>query len=251
MSIKTITSVANPLVKQVVSLHDKKGRAAHGQCIVEGKRAILTCLAGKMKPVLLFVTQRAQAAVSELSSVVEVIEVYDSVMRKISPSSTPSGLLAVFEIPQQPEFSELSAGLVLVQLQDPGNVGTLIRTSAALQRRSIVCVEGVDPWSPKVIQASAGTIGMMSVFEMSWEILLAQKKQLRLCALVVHGGRQPSDIDIHNSLLIVGSEGHGLPEKSVAACEDLMTLPMPGGTESLNAAVAGSIALYLAYRQGN
>jgi TrmH family RNA methyltransferase len=102
-----------------------------------------------------------------------------------------------------------------------------------------------------VIQASAGTIASVKLFQLSWQELVktAHEKNLSLCALVVSGGKPPSAINFSNSLLVIGNEAHGLSASMQHDCDQLMTIPMPGGTESLNAAVAGSIVLYLAYQQ--
>lgn len=241
--MQTITSLDNPLIKRVMQLHEKKGRKEHQQCIVEGIRACETFFENNMRLYHIFVTQEMLTKVHPKAPQHKIVIVAERVMNKISTATTPSGMVAVFSIPQ-PETHDLQPGLVLAQMQDPGNVGTLIRTAAALKKRSIVMVEGVEPWSPKVIQASAGTIAMVDIFQWSFEELIARKKDLRLCALVVQGGKAPQAVDLSRTLLVVGSEGHGISESWQKACDDLLTLPMPGNTESLNAAVAGSIALY-------
>lgn len=253
MAIKQINSLENALIKRVVDLHDKKGRQLNRQCVVEGLRAIETFVNAKMSIAHLFITQQI---IEQLGDKIfsfcpeeKIIVVTDAVMKKMSVSSTPSGMLGVFYLPEQPDSKELQAGLVLAQIQDPGNMGTLIRTAVALDRKSIVIVEGVDPWSPKVIQASAGTVALAKIFSWSWQNLLAHKGDLSLCALVVSGGKAPRELSLEKSLLVVGNEAHGLPQEWQSQCDTLLTLPMPGGTESLNAAVAGSIALYCSWAQ--
>lgn len=249
MSIKQIMSLDNPLIKRVVDLHDKKGRSINRQCIVEGLRANTTFVQAGVSLSHLFVTEQALSQVSSLCPQEKLILVSEAVMKKISLSTTPSGIVGVFYIPDTPTPHELSAGLVLVQIQDPGNMGTLIRTSVALDRKSIVIVEGVDPWSPKVIQASAGTVALAKIFIWSWQELLTHKGDLSLCALVVAGGKAPTELTLGKSLLVVGNEAHGLPQALQQKCDTFLTLPMPGGAESLNAAVAGAIALYCAWSQ--
>ena len=168
-------------------------------------------------------------------------------MKKMSTATTPSGLLGVFKIPPAPKIEYLGPGLVLAQISDPGNMGTLIRTALACGKQTIVIVEGTDPWSPKVVQASAGTIAQARIFNLDWKTLVAQKKTLKLYGLVVHNGKNIHTIDRNHALIVVGNEAHGLPKEWAHNCDDLITLPMPGGTESLNAGVAGSIAAYLAF----
>ena len=170
-------------------------------------------------------------------------------MKKMSTVATPSGFLGLFEIPAPPAPQQLTAGLVLAQISDPGNMGTLIRTAIACGVTSIVIVEGVDPWSAKVIQSSAGTISWIHVFEFDWQTLIDHKKDLQLCALVVSEGIMPTELNPTKSLLVVGNEAHGIPSQWQQHCDQLVTLPMPGKTESLNAAIAGSIALYWTFVQ--
>lgn len=245
----SITSLINPLVKQVVDLHDKKGRLHYQQCIVEGVRACQTFLKAGIPLYRLFVTETLLDAIPDQCQEHTLVLVTDRIMKKISTSNTPSGMLGIFGIPSALAPDALSPGLVLAQVQDPGNMGTLIRTAVALNKKSIVIVEGVDPWSPKVIQATAGTLALAHIFQWSWHELLQYKRQLSLCALVVTDGMSPEQLDLQQSLLVVGNEAHGLPLAWQRDCDQKLTLPMPGGTESLNAATAGSIALYQAYLQ--
>jgi len=244
--MQPISSLSHPLVKRAIELLHKKGRQEHQQCVVEGVRACATFFAAKQQLYHLFITENMKDKVPAGCLERKIVVVSERVMKEISPTVTPSGMIAIFSIPQAPDPATLTAGLVLAQIQDPGNMGTLIRTAAALNQRSIVVVEGVEPWNPKVIQASAGTIAQVTIFSLSWEQLKQYKRDLRLCGLVVTGGNLPHEVDLGNSLLVVGNEAHGLPEAWQHDCQERMTLPMPGGTESLNVAIAGSIALYLA-----
>lgn len=133
-------------------------------------------------------------------------------------------------------------------MSDPGNVGTLIRTAAAMNFKTIICVDSVDPYSPKVVQASAGTIGCINLMQLTWDEIIEKKADIPLVALIVSGGKSVSDISAH-SLLVVGSEAHGIWEQWLLDCDEKVTIAMPGKTESLNAAVAGSIAMYLLIQQ--
>jgi len=248
--MKAISSRTNPEIKHLASLHAKKYRTEHGQFIAEGIRACSTLITSGHQPIALYVTKSNLAKIQHSIDEKDIVLVDDHVMEKISTSTTPSGIVGLFSIPKSPTPDQLTRGLVLAGISDPGNTGTLMRTAAALNAKSIVLVEGADPWSPKVIQASAGTIGMLTIFQWSWKELLAHKGNTKLCALIISGGKGPQEIDWRNTLLVIGSEAHGIPQEWVDACDTTVTLPMPGGTESLNAAVAGSIALYLASTQG-
>lgn len=244
-----IVSLTNDHVKHVVQLHSSKYRSKLQEFIAEGFRTIATIIKAGQKPIALFVTEEFHYDAQQLVNDKLITIVTPEVMNKMSTSITPSGLLALFPIPSQPSFDQLGAGIVLAKVTDPGNMGTLIRTAAAMNKKIVVCVETVDPWNPKVVQATAGAISMVSIFCINWQDLLLNKKNIPLCALVAAEGSTPDNLDLRNALIIVGNESHGIPQEWVEQCDQKMTLPMPGNFESLNAAVAGSIALYLAATQ--
>lgn len=247
---KTILSRQNPEIKHLVQLHKRKGRNEHKQFIAEGIRTITSLYHSSMKMIQLYITEKAaEQYKGELSQLPKhkMVMVGTQVMRKITTSKTPSGVLGLFTIPETPDPEQLTPGLVLVDMSDAGNMGTLIRTVAAMGCKTVVIINGVDPWSAKVVHATAGTIGMVNIYQLYWDELLQYKKNIPLYALVVSGGKNPQEISLKNSLLMIGSEAHGLSESFVEQADDKITLDMPGNTESLNAAVAGSIALYLAW----
>lgn len=245
--MKTITSLTNEDIKIVTALHHAKYRHMHQQFIAEGIRTISTLLQANIKLTQLYVTDEMLTQALDLVDSALITKVTTGIMKKMSTASTPSGMLAVFQIPPTPTIEQLNAGIVLAQIADPGNMGTLIRSCIAMNIKTVVVVEGVDPWSPKVIQSTAGTIGYVDIFELTWQELLQNKRQLKLCALVVSGGKQPEQLELTNSLLVVGNEAQGIPDDWIKDCDTHMTIPMPGQAESLNAAVAGSIAIYLAF----
>lgn len=228
--------------KLIKDLHTPKTRKPTGLCIVEGLRTVSTFLQSVHIMQNLYLTDKALRASGEQFKLHHYTVITEADMQDISAATTPSGVLAIFKINTHP--APLSAGLVLARLQDPGNVGTLIRTAAALNKQTVILVESVDPWSPKVIQASAGTIALVTIHEMSWHALTKQKQNIPLLALVTQYGQQPSKTHAE-SLFVVGNEANGIPHEWIKDCDQKITLAMPGNTESLNAAVAGSIALYM------
>ena len=245
--MKTITSVHNPEIKSIAQLIDAKYRYKQKQFIAEGVRTCATLINAGAHLQVLYVTAPITQKAEELVSPEHITEVSEQVLKKISTTSSPSGMVGVFSLPKESSFEQFSSGIVLVDVQDPGNAGALIRTCAAMEKKTVIFIGGVDPWHPKVIQASAGTIALVNIFQMTWHDVIAHKKNVSLCALVVQGGKKAEELKLSQSLLIIGNEAHGLPETVVAQCEQKLTLAMPGKTESLNAAVAGSIALYLAW----
>lgn len=247
MSFAALTSPTNEAVKNVVRLHSARERKDQQLFIIEGLRAISTALSAGLMLDKLYCTQEELEQIRSIVPNSKLALVSPLVMKKMSTAATPSGILAVFKIPAPPRLENLTSGLVLAQIHDPGNMGTLIRTAAACGIKSIVVVEGVDPWSPKVVQASAGTIALVRIFQWDWHTLIRNKKSLRLYGLAVSGGAALSSLDFKQALIVVGNEARGIPAEWLQECDESVTLPMPGGTESLNAAIAGSIALYLAF----
>jgi len=247
--MKKITALQNDLIKHVASLQGSKARIKSQEFVAEGLRTIQTMLQPNSNLVLttLFCTDQTVQLAQTLVPERQIVIVSELIMQKLSTNSSPADLLAVFKQRQlDPKVAQLTPGLVLAQIADPGNMGTLIRTAVAMGYKTVVIVEGCDHYNPKVIQASAGTIGLINIFKLSWPELLEHKHDLNLCSLIVQNGQKPNDLNLKNSLIIVGNEANGLPENWVKDCTQKLTIPMPGQTESLNAAVAGSIALYLA-----
>lgn len=261
MSVKHITSWSNPAIKKFAELKDKKGREEHGLFCVEGKRALETFLtAGKTCKQLIFTQDAYDDFSADLRDKAPVMIVTEPVIKKISAAVTPSGFAGVFELPEKAyesgrdELRELRSGIVLYEIHDPGNMGTLIRTAVAFDAACVV-IGGCDPWSPKVIQASAGTLAYARIVRTDWDRLLHEVrnetsgemrgKKLRVYALSASAHKKIEETDLSTALVVVGNEAHGLPESVERQCDDRVAISMPGPAESLNAAVAGAIALYV------
>ncbi len=240
--MKKIESVANPNIKNVVKLHDAKNRKEKKLFIAEGLRVCQTLIESSLKIEQLYCTEKMIKEAKKLTHEYHIILVSEAIMKKIAATTTPSGILGVFHIPSVVVPSKLQSGAVLANITDPGNMGTLIRSSVAFGFTQIVIVEGCDPWNQKVVQASAGTIGFAQIILMSWHNLKNIKTRPSLAALVPSDGIAINSKSKH--LLIIGNEAHGIPTPWLAECDKQITLSMKGPAESLNAAIAGSIALY-------
>lgn len=241
--MSTITSTDNPLVKRLQRLQDVRHRRTDGAFLVEGARAIAAFLGRGWQPLDLIMAEDHDlpAAWAERP----VTRVSAAVAAKLSQASTPSGYLAAFPLPPEPVLDAAVGGLVLHGIADPGNLGTLIRCAAAFAIRQVVLIGGSDPFAHKVVQASAGELAMVALHRYEpgrgLEVVAGGAP---CCALVVRGGSDPLELPRRPRWLVVGSEAHGLDDAALAACAERVTLPMPGGAESLNAAMAGAIACY-------
>eukprot|EP00741_Cyanophora_paradoxa_P001842 tig00000507_g1785.t1 len=257
-SPRVITSVRNEEIVQVAKLGSAKERKAQGAFAVEGVRAVGSLLEAGMPLRRVYAVEGpGEEALAQLPLPrgADLVLVSEPVMKKLSSAVTPQGVLALFETPPAPPFTEsdpAAPAIALVDLQDPGNVGTVVRTAAAFAVRSVLLAGGVaDPFSPKCAQASAGTLACVRFYRGELEELFALGRPT--VALVVRGGEPPAAVRAAlaasagkaGPVLLVGNEGRGLPAGAAERCALRLTLPMPeAGVESLNAATAASLALY-------
>ena len=182
-------------------------------------------------------------------------------LRKVLDLAAPQAVVAVVAM-EPVGFEELCAGaigsgaplLALVGIQDPGNAGTLVRVAEAAGCAGVAFTEGsVDPWNPKAVRASAGSVLRvpLAVDVPVGELLGATRDRgLDAVATVTEGGRPPELTELAGaSVLLVGSEAHGLPEELLAVVTRRVAIPMAGRVESLNAAVSGALVAFEAARQ--
>ena len=240
-----LTSTANPRVKSLKRLGAAAERRAQGRFVVEGRRAISDLLAcGWQVDDLLL---RDDLDLPAEWDGHPLTRVSSAVAERISQQRTASGYLAVFSIPETPVLDPALGGLVAVGVADPGNLGTLLRSAAAFGIRQVRLLGGADPYAPKVVQAATGGLARLAIDASEGDpaLVLGALAAVRpVCALVASGGG-PQALPPPPAWLVVGSEAHGLSADAVAACSHHLTLPMPGGVESLNAGVAGAIACFL------
>jgi TrmH family RNA methyltransferase len=245
LAVQHLLSPANPLIKRLVHLHDARGRREQGLFLVEGRRAIDECLTAGLTPAHLLVRDDCPPVASWPAATL----VSARAMERLSQASSPSGFLAAFAIPSAPALRPDEGGLILAAVADPGNLGTLLRTAAALGIRQAVLIGTADPWGPKSVQSSAGAMARVAIHTPELPAALqALAGATPLCALLPRGGLAPDELVPRARWLVVGGEAHGIPPELLTQCREQVTLPMPGGTESLNAAIAGAIACYLLMR---
>jgi len=252
-----ITSLANEKVKLTRSLHRRRGREKERLFIVEGVRLCEEVLRAGITPAFLFYTPEVPAqerVVKLLQAFADLgkrgMEVSEEVMRAISDTQTPQGLLAVVPISEKPPGEGLL--LIVDRLRDPGNLGTVLRSAWAAGVGQVVTSKGtVDIYSPKVVRGAMGAHFHLSLApDKEWgeiEPLLEERQVLLADA---RGEVAYHEIDWGlPSALIIGGEAEGASEEAKRLAYKRVYIPMPGEAESLNAAVAASIILFEAARQ--
>ncbi len=174
----------------------------------------------------------------------ELVQVSPEVLQKLAGTESPRGPVAIVRIPESATVTG-DAALVLWSVSDPGNVGTLVRSAAAFGFGVIVTGTTADVWSPKVLRSAAGA-HFATQIEVADDLTVpALRARGFTTAALAAGGDRPTALERPISIL-VGSEAHGLPHEVMSAADLILGIPMRGPVESLNAAVAGSIAMFAA-----
>ncbi|HEX6222401.1 MAG TPA: RNA methyltransferase [Acidimicrobiia bacterium] len=174
----------------------------------------------------------------------DVVPVDQRALDRLAGTMSPRGPVAVVEIPTEWLDRERNL-LVSVGVSDPGNVGTMIRTAAAFGWGFAYTEGSADPWSPKTIRAGAGGQFQTPV---SWIGSISELSEWKTVATIARGGDPPDSIPEGSLAVMIGEEAHGLPDSVTEAAAHRMTIPTTGPTESLNAAVAAGIAVYVLSR---
>ena len=243
--MEIITSTQNQFVKQVRSLRDKKFRKQSGLFVVEGGNIFKDMPDGLSVEYILATEERLDEVQKLIFSTrVCVYVVSESVMKSLSDTVTPYGLIAVLKTPQV-EFSMPKGNALLLDgVSDPGNMGTIIRTAAARGFEDIYLLDCVDVYSPKVVRATLGGLFKVRLCEVDESEAIDLLDNLN-SAVLDFGGEDLTKAEINSPILIVtGSEAHGVRDSVLAHSKRILTLPMTNGIESLNAAVATAVAMY-------
>jgi len=253
-----ITSIANEKVRYVRSLHRRPVRRRENRFIIEGLRLIEEMNEAGQEPAFVFCTEafstrpRGRALLEVLrASGREVLTVSDQVMRAMADTKTPQGILAVVAFPEPAPY-ESPLILVLDRVRDPGNLGTILRSAEAAGVGAVITIKGtVDVFSPKVVRGGMGAHFRLPILhDRKWEEIEGELRGRQLL-LADPGGELPYyEVDwTQPTALIVGGEAHGPGRKARELAASAVTIPMRGGAESLNVAVATSIILFEAARQ--
>ena len=260
-----VTSRTNPRVKQLRAAFSGNTRLAGGMIAIEGEHLLEEAMRSGLVFKTIFLSER-RSLPEWIPGSVERIELNEEVFASAVDTRSPQGIAALLVPPVwriedvcRPNARGGTAPLMLLAagLQDPGNLGTLIRSAEAFGATAVLTTAStVSEWNQKALRASAGSVFRMPVVQVTADDLAALKSQgLRLLAAVADDPDKAGAVPVGKAdltgacVLMVGNEGAGLGEEWLRLADARVTIPTPGRVESLNAAIAGSLLLYEASRQ--
>jgi RNA methyltransferase, TrmH family len=258
-----LTSLQNPLVKQIRKLHRAKERRQQQLFLLEGSHLIEEACAAQVPLSVLCCTPDWQAhyqthcpriydSAIGLSDRVELVS--PEVLKSMATTVEPDGVLAIAPRQHQQPIQITEFGLVLETIQDPGNLGTMIRTAAAAGVEGLLLSENcVDLDHPKVLRASAGQwfkLPMAIAPNLAAQLQQYRDRGVQIIATLPTATQTLWEIDFHRpSLIVMGNEGAGLSAEIAAIADVQVTIPLAPGVESLNVGIAAAVMLYEARRQ--
>ena len=264
--LRRIEGRHNQLLKQLRHAFARAERTEDGDCAIEGVRIVEEAIRSGLRFQAIYFRESAQnlaeRLLPQIGAHVETLLLPDKLFDGTVPSETPQGVAALvrwktFSLDDVLERLQVGPILVVVGLQDPGNLGTILRSAEAFGSAGVLLGEGtVSPFNSKVIRASAGSLFRMPLVSSKslggLEDILPKFRShsVRLIATSSHKGAPLDQANLTQPCAIfIGSEGSGLPKALMAQVDELIAIPHTAQVESLNAGVAGSIVLYEAARQ--
>ncbi len=254
-----ITSLQNPLVQQARGLLRRKNREERGQFLLEGPKALQEAVLAGCPPGTVFFcpspsTEPLLALMKEKGW--QVVPVNERVLLSMADTATPQELIAVLDQPQSQLDQALKQGtlwLVIDGIQDPGNLGTMLRTAVAAGASGVLMTKGtVDPYNPKAARASAGALFRIPIVTGLLPDELMEKlgeAQIALVATSPRGKIPYYELDMTKRLAVaIGSEGGGL-SPALFEGSQVVSIPQAPGIDSLNAAIAAAVLCYEGVRQ--
>ena len=260
-SLRRITSRQNALLKQVRQAFSRAERTPEGLVAIEGFKTIDEAIRSGLKVHAVIFSdsgsERAHHLLPQLPGKAEAVIVEDEIFQSLSATRTPQGVAALVEMPAATIDSLLANKRPLIVmclgLQDPGNLGTIVRSAEGFGAHGVVLAEGtVSLFNPKTIRATAGSAFRLPIVEAKFDKAagVLREKGVRLIGTSSHEGTALPEAALTEGVaIVIGNEGAGLPKSARATLDAVVTIPHSARVESLNAAMAASLILYEAARQ--
>lgn len=263
--MNTITSRNNELIVRVAKLKDKKYRDSEKVFLFEGIKLTREAIDSKVEIEHIFMTQRCADLYPDIALMHNAVLISDSVCEKISENRAPEGIICTAKYIDSlhkkyiraTELDKKDVCLLLSSIQDPGNLGTIARTSAAFGKKTlIISSDSADIYSQKTVRASMGAIFRTKIYRT--EDLEDTIKDMKDSGLSVYATALHKDAvelqaipqNIESPCFVLGNEGHGLGQNIIDACTGTVIIPMEPDAESLNVSSAASVILWENYRKG-
>ena len=259
-----ITSTSNPRIRQLIALQEKAKKRREENCfLAEGIKMLREAPKSWIREIYLtnealYKLQKEEAETFQKINRTGYELLSDEVMKRASDTQTPQGVITVLDRPSY-EPDELLADsegtfLLLENLQDPGNLGTIVRTGEGAGVRGIIMTaDTVDIFNPKTIRSTMGSVYRVPFIyvETLTEVVEKMKeKNIPVYAAHLKGQKNYYEFDYRKGCaFLIGNEGNGLKKETADLADDYLKIPMQGQVESLNAAIAASVLMYEAYRQ--
>ena len=245
MMEERITSRKNPLLQQVKKLlSSRKERQAAGLFVADGIKLLSEAVRWWPGLETVILSDGVEVQVPDH---VRTVRVPGDVMESVSPMKSPQGALFVCRLPEEKALSVKPGMLLLDGIQDPGNVGTILRTADALEVPVVLLENCADPYSHKVVRSSMGAVFRTPVTEASWEQAREACKVAGIPVAVTALSDRAEDIrgaDLSRCAVVIGSEGQGVRREILDAADRELIIPMNERCESLNAAIAAAIVMW-------
>lgn len=248
-----ITGRTNPLMTHIRKLASSRSyRRECGEYIGDGIKLLEEAV--KWDAPITAVVYTKGVSLPPLKDGIRVVEVPEDLMRSISPMEAPQGALFTAKLPDETLSAVLDGKryLALEGVQDPGNVGTILRTADAYEADGVILLNGcADLYNPKTVRSAMGALFRMKAWSGTLEQLLPVLKAAQLPlmgAALRHDTVDARKADLKRAVILIGSEGRGLSDAALAACDKTIRIPMNERCESLNAAIAAATLLWEGYR---
>ncbi len=246
-----ITSKQNPVVKELSSLKEKKGRRERGTFLVEGDKMLLDCMESGMEIVrIAFLATEERMSLAKEPPFKDYLDraaivfLGEDAFKAVCDEKTPQGVIAEVKIPQRDVCPPKGRCLLLDGVSDPANVGAIIRTAAAAGYEEIYLADCADPYSPKSVRASMSGVFYTKLMRGERGEILRSLGGIYMLAADMGGTDAFSVRPPERFCLCIGNEGNGLSEEVKKRADEAIGIPMDGRVESLNAAVSAGILMY-------
>ncbi len=244
-----ITSKQNAIMQKIIALQSKKGRRAYKQYLLEGKKQVREALNYNIQILQIIVSDCFAEKESYLYLLqnykdIQIIEVPETLFAHISTNKSPQGILAVLPIPETTIKSPQSNAILLDEIQDCGNIGTILRSANAFGIQDIYLKNCADPFSPKTVQASMSSIFFVRLHIGGFSEMLDALENTIMIGADLAGKNLQNYHFPEKCCLVLGNEGNGISQEVQQYCFEYVTIPIHKQAESLNVAVAASILMF-------